>query len=117
MRLSELNPRWFAEPWRHGQGVTFECPCCRRIRLAVAFKNPIDGGPPVPHFETTGEDFSRAYAAIWNEREGTIGVDIVPPGYHWNRSGETFETLSLHPSVDASRSGHWHGHIENGLIK
>ena len=37
--------------------------------------------------------------------------------YWWNRiSGETFDTLSLVPSVDMSGVGHWHGHIVNGEI-
>lgn len=33
----------------------------------------------------------------------------------WKReSGETFDTLSLSPSIDVK--GHWHGHISQGQI-
>jgi hypothetical protein len=33
----------------------------------------------------------------------------------WQRTGETFETLTLTPSVDCSAWGHWHGFITNGV--
>lgn len=45
MRLEELEPKWWAAPGRHGQGVVFRCPCCRKDWLCVAFANPVDGGP------------------------------------------------------------------------
>jgi hypothetical protein len=32
----------------------------------------------------------------------------------WRASGDTFEAMTLTPSVDASKEGHWHGHITNG---
>lgn len=74
---------------RHGMALTFECPCClgtpRATRLGVWFANPIDGQPPT-------------------DDESTL----------WQRSGETFETLTLTPSIDASKHGHWHGYITNG---
>lgn len=74
-------------------GLTFRCPCrldCAQY-LGVWFANPLDGGPPA-------------------------GPGI-PPLPRWRRTGDTFETLSLAPSVDASRSGHWHGHITAGEIR
>jgi len=40
----------------------------------------------------------------------------VPMGYLWQRTGETFEDMTLSPSIDASNSGHWHGHITNGEV-
>lgn len=95
MRLLALNPRWatdsYSAPsggWR--LGVTFECPCCkgtsRATRLAVFFANPPDGG--------------------------------VPPSNRnlWMREGDTFDTLTLTPSIDASASGHWHGFIKGGQV-
>jgi hypothetical protein len=72
--------------------LTFRCPHCK-IRLAVWFKNPIDGGPP--HEE------KRADGTMWPL---------------WQRTGETFEDLTLSPSVDASAQGHWHGFITKGII-
>lgn len=100
MRLSDLDPVWIVTgDGRHGMGVTFECPCakCRAAgppyearRLFAMFSNPIDGGPPEPP-------------------DGR-------PSPRWKRSGDTFETLTLTPSIDASASGHWHGFITNGEV-
>lgn len=35
----------------------------------------------------------------------------------WSRTGDTFETLTLAPSIDASAAGHWHGFITNGEVR
>lgn len=107
MKLTALTPRWGIDAdiviggvtkhfeGRHGMAVTFECPCCfdpavghSRIRLAVWFMNPIDAGPKTDD------------ADKW-----------------WTRSGDTFDTLTLTPSIDASDHGHWHGSIQNGEIR
>lgn len=95
MRLTELDPRWYTFATvtvgnRVILGVTFECPCCRTQRLGVAFNPPID---PLDQLAETGF-----------HQEG------------WTRSGETFETLTLSPSVAADAHGHWHGHIVDGEI-
>jgi hypothetical protein len=68
--------------------ISFDCPHCRTERLAVWLANPIDGLPPTD--------------------------DAI---HLWDRTGDTFETLTLSPSVDASKLGHWHGVIENGEAK
>lgn len=76
-------------------GITFRCPepgCLQR--LGVWFVNPIDGG--------------HAYVSA-PHADGT-------PWYLWQRSGEDFDTLTLSPSVDASKQGHWHGWIKNGEV-
>ena len=110
MKLSDLDPRWAIDAdiviggvykhfeGRHGMAVSFECPHCiererltgdkRVTRLAVWFDNPIDGGPPTDDAE-----------------------------FKWQRTGDSFDTLTLSPSVDASKVGHWHGYIENGQIR
>lgn len=114
MRLTDLNPRWLAEEGRHGQGVTFDCPCClgrpNGVRLAAAFTPTLDGGPAI------GLDPKRLWPALWPPK-GEPNVTTVPPGIHWQRSGDTFETLTLSPSIDASRAGHWHGFITNGEVR
>lgn len=102
MKLTELEPRWCkqGEGPRQGMGITFLCPHCMGTRLAVFFKNPVDGGPPA--------DVERL----------------------WTREGTTFEDLHLSPSIDASRvveyvgaegkvvrsEAHWHGFIHRGMI-
>lgn len=107
MKLTELNPKWVSGvPGRSGMGIRLLCPLCRSEFLVVWFSHPIDGGPPVH-------------------------------GQHlWDREGDTFDTLTLRPSVDASGPGqipctspglatwedirakayHWHGFITNGQI-
>lgn len=42
---------------------------------------------------------------------------FAAPPYVWTLHGdEDFRTLTLTPSVDASKAGHWHGFITNGEI-
>ena len=110
MKLIDLDPRWCSDgdiviggvvkhfEGRRGMAVSFECPHCvarfqqtgdRRVqRLAVWFQNPVDGGPPTDDAK-----------------------------HLWQRTGDTFETLTLSPSIDASSDGHWHGFITNGEIR
>ena len=109
MKLIDLDPRWACDAdiviggikqhfgGRTGMAVSFDCPHCvareratanKRVeRLAVWFANPLDGGPPT-------DDATHL----------------------WQRTGETFESLTLSPSIDASSDGHWHGFVTNGLV-
>lgn len=103
MRLADLNPRW-GKDFSDGPitRINFDCPQCRvedkHQMLSVPFSPTMpDGvlqklGVPWPHPHVNG-------------------------GKVWNRTGDTFETLTLTPSVDCSSSGHWHGFITNGEVK
>lgn len=80
-------------PLRVGVGVILTCPCgsCDEFHeLYVPFENPLDGGPS------------------------------IEPGHpRWRRAGETFETLTLTPSILRTRSKGgcgWHGWITNGEV-
>lgn len=106
MLLTELNPQWMraggegifnadgtpAAP-RHGIGVLFTCPCGRcdaQHDCYVPFTNPLDGGPAV------------------NDGHAT-----------WTRTGDTFETLTVTPSIlrSTNRGGcGWHGFITAGEV-
>lgn len=97
-RLAELNPRWgkyHSLPDREGMLLYADCPCGRGDDcewgnfLCIAIENPVDGGPPHPGEVQRGKP-------------------------HWRRTGETFDELTLAPSVHAV--GHWHGYIRNGLV-
>lgn len=108
MKLTDLQPSWRTlSAGREGMGVRFRCPCQRcklmgdPVWLLVWFANPIDGGP------AARADFE--------------------PFPRWTRTGDTFDTLSVVPSVDFSKPrepddgtikvpGHWHGHITNGEV-
>jgi hypothetical protein len=82
MRLTALEPRWAGEEGYPKQAVSFRCPHCQE-RIVVPFENPVGGVPKM--------------------REKVN---------FWKRDGETFETLTLEPSVH--QIGHWHGWIKNG---
>lgn len=108
MKLLDLKPHWVAEagmPDDAKQGVSFLCPHCQGIRLAVFFDVPICGRAPV--------DIKMMHRA---QSEGHL-EDHHIGRILWQRTGETFDTLTLTPSVDASHFGHWHGHITNGAIE
>lgn len=102
-RLRDLNPTFYGAggggvmradgspvPERSGLGLICDCPCGCGELLAVPFRNPIDGGP----METDAS--GRAT---------------------WQRTGETFENLSLSPSILRVGGCGWHGFIENGQVR
>lgn len=100
MRLTDLEPRWYSNPSvdphaRHG--FTFRCPHCPEngTRLGVAVHvdgTNFDPEPDNAQCFATGE-------TVWNVT-----------------AGDSFDNISLSPSVDASKHGHWHGFITNGEI-
>lgn len=124
MTLAGLDPKWWAAPGRRGQGIVFRCPHCLRVYLCVAFANPLDGGPPWD----IGTHERRPIRPLWDVLYGPMvdgryqgavlqpGTNVVPPGFLWTRSGESFTDLSLSPSVDASAAGCWHGFVANGQV-
>ena len=92
MRLLDLEPRWYVlHTGGPRVGFTFKCPHCQQQRLGVAVHD--------------------AGHRIISEQE----PDAHPPGYIWQiTNGVDFHDISLAPSVDASKVGHWHGYITNG---
>ncbi len=112
MKLTDLDPKWFDVGGNNSNkdGLSFLCPCpkCQigsPVRLAVQFANPIGDYPAI---EMTAKERNRHVLEL--------KTFDVPPGTMWRREGETFETISLSPSVDASQAGHWHGNITNGEV-
>lgn len=102
MRLTDLNPKWVGHggegvtykgvpvPRREGVSISFDCPCGDKDKCrpcTIIFKNPLDGGPS------------------------------IYPDHAWDRTGDTFETLSLLPSIQRLDGCKWHGHITKGEIK
>ena len=95
MKLAELEPRW----WRFENngprvGLTFICPCCkgtdRETRLGIAFH------------ELGHEAIQDAYIRLHK-----------PNAKIWTASGDIMD-VTITPSIDASKSGHWHGFITKG---
>lgn len=86
IELSTLYPKWIGllRP-NSGEGLAFNCPKCGPShKLAVYFSNPVDGQK----------------SAAWQEQK-------------WNRKGDTFETLTIEPSIQYPC---FHGWIECGKI-
>jgi Family of unknown function (DUF6527) len=101
VKLIELEPHWIGSRWNFVGGVrfgiTFLCPHCKEVRLGVIFSNPFG-------------EVEKLTMAKWADiRTNTKNL--------WKRNGQTFEDLSLFPSIDASEEGHWHGSIVNGEIQ
>lgn len=104
-RLIDLNPRWLGAggegvtdtltglpaPAREGVGIELDCPC---------------GNADEEH---------RLYVPFANPLDG--GPTLETRG--WQRTGDTFETLTLTPSIlrNPIRGGcGWHGFITGGQV-
>lgn len=93
MRLVDLDPHWISFDGRHGQGVRFDCPAHKGSHsIAVFFENPVDG-------------------------KAKVGPDRTPTP-RWIREGDTFETLTIKPSINAKANDPtcWHGYVIDGRI-
>lgn len=106
MRLTDLDPHWVGAggegisrrlpdgssepvPRRDGIGIIFNCPCGNHgetHRAFIPFSNPLDGGPP-----------------------------HVSERPQWRRTGDTFETLTLSPSI-CRIDCRWHGWVQKGEV-
>ncbi len=102
LKLTDLSPKW----WHFDEGgprvgLTFICPCCvgteRETHLGIAFHHK--------GHEAIDDQYIRAHGHCKEE-------------HIWELNGvEDFHNLTLTPSVDASKVGHWHGFITNGEIR
>lgn len=112
MILAELKPKWIVpSQWAEASppfyiGLSFLCPHCERSpcptcgyqrgkRLFVLFWPPIDPASAMGRLFT------------W-EKSGTP---------HERIRGESFETLTLSPSIGFESIGHWHGSIVDGVCE
>lgn len=98
MKLTDLNPTFYSAggegitradgtpaPERRGVGLGFDCPC---------------GNPDEEH---------RCYIPFANPLDGGPAVERG-----WQRTGDTFETLTLTPSIQRMDGCRWHGFITDG---
>lgn len=92
MRLSELNPQFLSSGGvakTEGVGVAFDCPC---------------GNHDEEH---------RCYVPF----ENPIGPGPTGKREGWVREGDSFETLSLRPSIYRKHGCGWHGYITKGEVQ
>jgi hypothetical protein len=99
MRLIDLNPRWVGAG---GPGVTRNGqPVERRDGIAIMFHCPCGCGDGVYVYVDPPLDGKGPYE---------------PQHVHWERFGDTFETLTLRPSIQRLGGCGWHGFITNGEV-
>lgn len=60
------------------------------------------------------ELFEKEFGEDWN-----LVIAPCKEDYSWIISSRDFNTMTVQPSIDASKSGegHWHGHIKDGQIE
>jgi len=102
VKLVDLNPHWYVlEDGGPIVGLSFQCPHCpadKAIRLCIAFHH---------HGRAAMDD---QYILAHHGANDTQHI--------WDLRGQDdFSTLTLSPSIDASKSGHWHGFVIGGEIK
>lgn len=95
MKLIELEPRWI-----NATILAFLCPCCRKVFLTARIE-PMDR-------KSQHAAYEKEFGENWN-------MLVVPskPDAKWTITGNV-TNMTVTPSIDASASGHWHGHIVNG---
>lgn len=99
MTLNDLQPRWIYKT----KMFAFLCPHCKVTWLTCK------------RVEMDREQQREIIEAAFGETEAPNIVGCEPK-VAWKFSTLDFATMSVHPSLDASRAGHWHGHIRNGQI-
>jgi hypothetical protein len=108
VRLLDLDPRWIDFGGRVGLGVFYRCIVnhCGGY-LVTLFANPLDKGPP---FEGDSWKLLDELLAANYVGDGPDGLRHLVRGcgaFRWRRvEGKTFDTLTLHPSVNAHECGH-----------
>jgi hypothetical protein len=111
MRLTDLAPHWVNLP-QAATGV--------KLYIGVSFLCPTDDHIPCP---TCGAQQGRRLAvSFWPpiDPENLLGRELVgnfeqgTSRYHKRVSGETFDTLTITPSIELDSI--WHGNITNGDI-
>ena len=96
MKLTDLSPRWIYK----NKMFAFICPHCRKKWLTCK-RVPMD---------------HRQQWDIFEKEFGDTRIVGCKPDVAWKFTNFDFETMSIAPSLDASASGHWHGHITKGMI-
>jgi hypothetical protein len=117
MRLVDMNPRWMNAA---GESVTNAdgTPVERRTGIGLLFHCPCG------RYEDDGGEryYEECYVPFSNPLDGGPQVG----GQGWQREGDTFETLTLRPSIlrlkwkgqDGQEHGcGWHGFITSGEIQ
>lgn len=99
MRLTDLQPKWIYK----SKIFAFLCPHCKKDWLTCK--------RVVMSHRQQREIVEIAFGEGWSSV-----VVLCEDACAWAFTSFDFETISVTPSLDASKSGNWHGHITNGVI-
>jgi hypothetical protein len=110
VKLTDLHPEW--RHWHHDavrDGAIVTPATSREKAIGLAFDCPIHGAA------------HRVYVDFANPFDG---ADPVKRNNLWQRTGDSFETLTTNPSVDYTKYDNgmvrdascWHGFITNGEV-
>jgi hypothetical protein len=104
MKLTELDPRWLFKDGR---------------RIGFIFISPTDPKYYQSCFsEPTPSRLQwELFEQVLNDEHGASRVQGSKPTFAWTFSSDTFDTLTVTPSIDGSPGGLWHGFITNGEIR
>jgi len=108
MRLTELDPKWIMKDGVR-VGFTFISPTNPKCRQSCFRESP-----------STKEQW-KLFAVTHGAEEDDPDfpnhmIQGCTPGTKWQVAGDYFDNLTVHPSIDGSAGGNWHGHITNGEI-
>lgn len=116
-KLTDFAPQWIDHAGRRGLGLFMTSPVNPKWRLCVLFANPLDGGPAwlgesrdllAVMFPVQTEPGKPDAKGRWDGDVDAEGRWLMACGsFRWQRTGDTFESLSLSPSVDAHNMGHF----------
>jgi hypothetical protein len=109
MRLRDLEPAFLAyntvvegaekrvfhkqvHEFNEAQGIEFLCPCC---------------------YEANKGNVGTHLVIVWFKDK--VPVDAEPGPGRWTPSGNSFDNLTLAPSIQLRGGCNWHGFVQNGL--
>lgn len=110
MKLIDLSPEWlspdvfiFRNPTGGDHWLT-----CKRVPMSNDEQLRLIYGSYAGEIGGSGFDEPTKWRGIL--------VVTTKPESAWKFSGNDFNSLTVHPSIDASASGDWHGFIRSGEI-
>ena|ERR1700723_912904 len=108
MRLVDLDPRWLEWEGRK-VGLLLRCPHCQATWLSCMF----EVRPVLTGINNQPSQFGLFRQIVDDPHE------VVPcrKDFAWTRTSDDFAFMTITPSLDASKSGHWHGSVVNGNIQ
>lgn len=103
-KFLDLNPTWKMTTNGEVYGIVYDCPCGL----------PVWEGPGDVPYESCCPSGGRQLVPTKTNFVGAVTcADSARRG--WDLTGDTFETITLSPSIH--QVGHWHGFILGGLVE